>query len=148
MKSIKPGRGPSMMGGFGALASVAFGVIWTLAAINMGAPVFFPLFGLVFIALGVGQAIYNFRNAKGKNRYSAFDIVDSDEEDDPLNRRYGARHEDAADSSAPSDGSPCHCACVNCGALLTHDQHFCPYCGAPAEEGFAFCRRCGKKLPK
>lgn len=101
MKSIKPGRGPSMMGGFGALASVAFGVIWTLAAINMGAPVFFPLFGLVFIALGVGQAIYNFRNAKGENRYSAFDIVDSDEEDDPLNRRYGARHEDAADSSAP-----------------------------------------------
>ena len=30
MKSITPGRGPSMMGGFGALASVAFGVIWTL----------------------------------------------------------------------------------------------------------------------
>ena len=25
---------------------------------------------------------------------------------------------------------------------------YCPYCGAPAEEGFAFCRRCGKKLPK
>lgn len=134
MKSIKPGRGPSMMGGFGALASVAFGVIWTLAGINMGAPVFFPLFGLVFIAFGVGQAIYNFRNAKGENRYSAFDIVDSDEEDDPLNRRYGARHEDAADSSAPSDGSPA--------------AGYCPYCGAPAEEGFAFCRRCGKKLPK
>mgnify|MGYP001701851856 CR=1 FL=1 len=78
---------------------------------------------LPLIAFGVGQAIYNFRNAKGENRYSAFDIVDSDEEDDPLNRRYGARHEDAADS-------------------------YCPYCGAPAEEGFAFCRRCGKKLPK
>ena len=109
-------------------------MIWTLAAINMGAPVFFPLFGLVFIALRVGQAVYNFRNAKGKNRYSAFDIVDSDEEDDPLNRRYGARHEDAAYSSAPSDSSPA--------------AGYCPYCGAPAEEGFAFCRRCGKKLPK
>ena len=29
MKSIKPGRGPSMMGGISSVAAVLFGVIWT-----------------------------------------------------------------------------------------------------------------------
>ena len=37
--------------------------------------------------------------------------------------------------------------CPRCGkAARQADAAFCPYCGAPAEEGFAFCRRCGKKL--
>ena len=90
MKSIKPGRGPSAMGGIGSAAAALFGVFWTLAAASMGAPVFFVLFGIVFILLGVVQAIYHFRNATGENRYSEFDIVDSDEEPDPLDPRRAA----------------------------------------------------------
>ena len=58
---------------------IGFGVIWTIAVISMGAPVFFPLFGLIFIGIGVAQAVYHFRNATGENRYSYFDIVDGDE---------------------------------------------------------------------
>ena len=30
----------------------------------------------------------------------------------------------------------------------TRKDGFCPYCGAPAESDYSFCRRCGKQLPK
>ena len=122
MKSVKPGRGPSMMNGVSSIAMIGFGVIWTIAVISMGAPVFFPLFGLIFIGIGVAQAVYHFRNAPGENRYSYFDIVDGDEEMDPLDQRFGAQQE-------------------------AGDPGYCPYCGARAETGYEFCRKCGKKLP-
>ena len=32
-------------------------------------------------------------------------------------------------------------------ANTVHGGGFCPYCGAKAEEGYEYCRRCGKKLP-
>lgn len=131
MKSVKPGRGPSAMGAVGAVLGVVFGIIWTVAAVSMGAPIFFPLFGLVFITIGIVQAIYNFKNATGENRYSAFDIVDEQEEPDPLNRRFSA-------ASAPQE--PAQEA--HAGPL-----HYCPYCGAEVGDGFAFCGKCGKKLP-
>ena len=132
MKSIKPGRGPSMMGGIGSVAAVIFGLIWIFAAASAGAPFFFPLFGLVFIGVGIANAVYSFKNASGDNRYSAFDIVDSDEEPDPLNARFGSR----------SDPEP--------GARTGEPGKFayCPYCGARLGEGFAFCGKCGKALPK
>ena len=130
MKSIKPGRGPSMMGAVGAAFAVVFGIIWTMAAAYMGAPFFFPLFGLVFIGIGVFNVIYNLKNATGKNRYSAYDIVDANEEPDPLNARFG-NEDTAADNAAPASNS----------------FAFCPYCGMELEEDFAFCPRCGKQLP-
>ena len=84
MKSIKPGRGPSFMGGVMSILVGLFGVVWTVVAASAGGG-FFALFGIIFIAVAVVQAIYNFKNATGKNRYSAFDITDSSEEPDPLN---------------------------------------------------------------
>ena len=91
MKSIKPGRGPSMMNAVGSLIGIVFGIIWTCAAASMGAPGFFPLFGLVFIGIGVVNAIYSFKNATGDNRYSAYDIVDEDEEPAPAGALAGER---------------------------------------------------------
>lgn len=132
MKSIKPGRGPSMMGGIGSVAAVLFGVIWTFAAASMGAPFFFPLFGLVFIGVGIANAVYSFKNATGDNRYSEFDIVDSGEEPDPLNERFGSR------TASEPDGKPGE----------PGEFTYCPYCGAKLGEGFAFCGKCGKALPK
>ena len=104
MKSIKPGRGPSMMGGFGSVFSVIFGIFWTILAASMtrGAGligIIFPLFGVLFIIIGVFNAIYHFKNASGKNRYSAYDITDEDEEPDPLNERFGS-------ASAPTGQAP------------------------------------------
>lgn len=132
MKSIKPGRGPSMMGGIGSVAAVLFGIIWTFAAASMGAPVFFPLFGLVFIGVGIANAVYAFKNATGENRYSTFDIVDSDEESDPLNERFSGQTASKADGQPGEPG----------------EFAYCPYCGAKLGEGFAFCGKCGKALPK
>lgn len=91
MKSIKPGRRRSRYNAVGAVIGIVFGIIWTIAALSMGAPFFFPLFGLVFIGMGVYNAVYNYRNATSENRYSEFDITDENEEPDPLNERYGAK---------------------------------------------------------
>ena len=52
MKSVKPGRGPSAMGAVGSVIAVIFGIFWTITAASMGAPFFFPLFGVLFIILG------------------------------------------------------------------------------------------------
>lgn len=130
MKSIKPGRRRSRYNAVGAVIGIVFGIIWTIAALSMGAPFFFPLFGLVFIGMGVYNAVYNYRNATSENRYSEFDITDENEEPDPLNERYGAKKS--------ADGG---------GANTVHGGGFCPYCGAKAEEGYEYCRRCGKKMP-
>lgn len=132
MKHIKPGRGPSAMGAFGSIIAVVFGVFWTVMAASMGAPIFFPIFGVLFIVIGIVQAVYNFKNATGQNRYSSFDIVDSAEEPDPWNERFGETPEPPAGREPPEAG----------GGL-----RYCPYCGAEVGEGFTFCGRCGKKLP-
>jgi len=129
MKSIKPGRGPSMMGGVMNIAAVIFGIFWTIMAASMGAG-FLSLFGLVFIAIGITQAVYNFKNATGEQRYSAYDIVDSGEEPDPLNERYGQASAAAQEAVKSSE-----------------DAGYCPWCGSKTAKGHVYCSKCGKKLP-
>ena len=127
MKSIKPGRGPSLMGGIMGVALIFFGLLWMVVAIQIGFG-FMALFGLVFVGIAIAQTVYNFKNATGENRYSAFDIVDSQEEDDPLNQRFGK-------ASLPSRSKVSEKAAA-----------VCPYCGERAGADFVFCKRCGKKL--
>ena len=133
MKSIKPGRGPSGMNFVASLFGIAFGVFWTVIAFLMvssvgGALWLFPLFGLLFIGMGIAQAVYSYRNATGKNRYSAFDITEDGEEPDPLDPR-------CTGEIPPRRAQP------------RGEAGFCPYCGAKAEKDYAFCRCCGKRLP-
>lgn len=127
MKSIKPGRGPSFIGGVMSILVGLFGVVWTVLATSAGGGVF-ALFGVIFIAAAVVQAIYNFKNATGKNRYSAFEISDSSEEPDPLNERFGNSQ-------------------TNSQKKYDVDNKFCPYCGTPVSGDFEYCNNCGKKLP-
>lgn len=134
MKSIKPGRGPSFMGGIASLFGIVFAIFWTIMAVSMGASVFFPLFGLLFIGIGVANAVYSFKNATGEHRYSEYDIVDSHEEPDPWNTQYGAQAETTFNQSTAD----------NPGGGFA----YCPYCGAKLGAGFAFCGKCGKPLPK
>ena len=47
MKSIKPGRGPSMMGGISALFAALFGVFWIIVVLQSGGG-FFAFFGVMF----------------------------------------------------------------------------------------------------
>ena len=127
MKSIKPGRGPSFMGGVMSILVGLFGVVWTIVAASMGGGVF-ALFGIIFIAVAVVQAIYNFKNATGKNRYSACAFPDRSEEPGPLNERFGNPQ-------------------TNTQKKNDVDNRFCPYCGTPVAGDFEFCNNCGKKLP-
>lgn len=131
MKSVKPGRGPSAMGALGSLIGVIFGVIWTGAAASMGAPPFFLAFGGLFIVVGVVQALYHYKNATGKNRFSSFDITEDGEEPDPLDPL--SREDPGQDwERGPSGG----------------EARFCPYCGARSGGGFVYCAKCGKRLPE
>ena len=43
------------------------------------------------MGMAIYAAVYNHHNATSKDRYSFFDIVDEDEEADPLNERYGKK---------------------------------------------------------
>lgn len=143
MKSIKPGRGPSMMSGIAGIGAAVFGIFWTIMAAQTGVP-FFAAFGIIFVVMAVVGVIYNMKNAAGEKRYSAFDIVDEGEEEDPLNERFGrsakADSDERTDAEAPgSQGEHFH-------AGPQGENNFCPYCGAPVKETYTFCRKCGRKL--
>ena len=129
MRSIKPGRGPSGMNFIGSIIVIVFGIFWTIMAASMGAPIFFPIFGVIFVIAGIAQAVYHFRNATGKNRYSSFDITEDGEEPDPLEQRFSSQR---PDSQPPQSAE---------------DVAFCPDCGTKVEGEYEFCPRCGKKLP-
>ena len=127
MKSVKPGRGPSFMGGIMSIAFGLFGLLWTVMVASSGGGAF-ALFGLIFIGIAVVNAIYNFKNATGKNRYSQYDITDSDEEPDPWNEEFGNRYE--GQKTQPQTAAK-----------------YCPYCGEKAEKDYKFCSSCGRELP-
>lgn len=141
MKSIKPGRGPSGMAAAGSVIAILFGIVWMIFAASItstahefssfgmmsgpadAATVIFPLFGLLFIGAGVANAIYHYRNYKGKERYSIVDIVDSKEEGDPANPQT------VHDASPDPGSSPAGRYCTECGRRLDGDFKFCPGCG-------------------
>jgi len=113
------------MGGIGSVVAILFGIFWTVSASSMGAPGFFPLFGVLFIILGIAQAVYHFKNAAGDNRFSAFDITDDGEEPDPLDAHF--RQNDESKTKVETG-------------------EFCPYCGCKVKEDYQFCRQCGKNI--
>ena len=131
MRSIKPGRGPSMMGGVMSVAAGIFGIIWTGLAASMGAGPF-ALFGIVFIAIAIFNAVYHFKNAAGENRYSLYDITEHGEEPDPLNERFGTDNPTETGVQEQRNGK---------------ENRFCPYCGTELQQDFVYCNSCGKKLP-
>lgn len=138
VKSIKPGRGQSGMAVVGSVIAVLFGIVWLIAASSMTrfaknefpsfgpmdtASVVFPLFGFLFIGAGIANAIYHYRNYKGKERYSIVDIVDSQEEGDAANPHAKEDTEDG------SNRHPAGKYCTECGHRLDADFAFCPGCG-------------------
>lgn len=125
MYSIKPGRGPSMAGGFGGIIGAIFGVFWTISASSMGAPGMFTAFGVLFIFAALGSAVYNFYNATSKKRFSNLDITRPGEEPDPLAPERFSSPQFTKSTKKPS---------------------FCPYCGTGLKQDFEFCPQCGKDI--
>lgn len=134
MYSVKPGRGPSLIGGIGGIAAAVFGVIWTVGAAAMGAPGFFVLFGIIFVVMAIGGMVYNFYNATRKNRFSTFDITTGSEEVDPIARAMGHAPDKPAENGA--EGSQ----------PRKFEGDFCPFCGARVTSEFDYCPKCGKDI--
>ncbi|UQZ37092.1 zinc ribbon domain-containing protein [Paenibacillus sp. PK3_47] len=134
MRSVKPGRGPSGMGAIGSIGAGLFGVLWTIGAAQMGAPLFFVGFGVIFVGIAVAQGIYHYKNATGKNRMSLMDITSGNEEPDPLDSYF--RKSSSSSASYSTD------------AYSSEDNlTYCPYCGNKlANEAYRFCPSCGKEL--
>ncbi|MFW6029281.1 MAG: zinc ribbon domain-containing protein [Halanaerobiales bacterium] len=128
MKSIKPGRGPSMMGAVGSVIAVIFGIAWIGVVDSMNAPSFFILFGVLFVIMGIVNVVYNLTNATNKNRFSIYDFVDSKEERDPLDK-YSKKESNIKHNNS-------------------QQGLFCPYCGNRNEEDFDYCVKCGRELPE
>lgn len=131
MRSVKPGRGPSLHGAIGALFAVVFGIVWMISTAKSDAPMPFVLLGLVFVVIAGSNFIFSLRNATGENRYSLYDITEEGEEPDPLEEMLNKKEKTAAPKEEEE---------------RTTETAFCPYCGAKAEKDYAFCRSCGKKL--
>lgn len=165
MKSIKPGRGTSAQGVAGGVIAIVVGIGWMLFTSSMlsdfpfeGVGTFFPLFGLLFVGIGIFNVIFHYKNVTSKDRMSIIDIVDSKEESDPLHDRYGHRRQDTSahhtndqqDMSNPysseqsnwSDSSPPK---TNTSARK-FEGDYCPYCGTRVEMDFHFCPKCGKDI--
>jgi len=125
MRSIKPGRGPSMLSGILGIFMIFIGIAWTMLASQASG--FFAIFGVMWTAMAVAITIYNFKNATGENRHSVYDITEDGEEPDHLNERFGG------DNNTTSSG--------------ISENRFCPYCGTPVKGDFEFCNKCGRELP-
>lgn len=140
MKSIKPGRGPSGMSFAGSIAAIVFGIFWTIIAAVMTSDspfgiigLVFPLFGVIFIVMGIIQAVYHYKNATGKDRFSIIDITDSSEEGDPSDKwiKRDTRDEEGTEKQKTT-GS---------------DFNYCPYCREQLEKSdYVYCPKCGKTL--
>lgn len=129
MKSIKPGRGPSLMSGIVGIFMICFGIGWTILASQTHWSA--TLFGISWTCIAIVTTVYNLKNATNKNRYSEFDITDEFEESDPLNERFGARNESR---ETTLNGEK-------------RKSRYCPYCGTAVEDNYEFCINCGKQLP-
>lgn len=136
MKSFKPGRYNSAQGVVGSIFGIVFAIFWIVMAVNMGAPIIFPIFGIGFIIMLVMELVKNIHNVTNENRYSEFDIVDSSEEQDPWNREMGKKQQ--IEESSFGD---------NLYSTIAEDMVYCPYCGLKIGNDFEYCPKCGKKLP-
>ncbi len=131
MKSVKRGRMPSFTGGMVSIFMALFGLVWAIIVFKAGGGLF-GCFGLIFVAVGIFNAVTSFRNALSPNRYSEYDITEDWEETDPWNEKFG-------NQTSENGNSPY--GTYNMG------NSFCPYCGNEVKKDFEFCNNCGKRLP-
>lgn len=93
----------------------------------------FPLFGVLFVIAGIASAVYHYKNARGRDRFSIIDIVDKSEEGDQSDAWI--RREPAPEAEVKE-------------AALHPAGKFCTACGQRLDGNFSFCPGCGRDLSK
>lgn len=110
MKSIKPGRGYSLVGGIaGICVALIGGIGWISIASRINSMMIIP--GILFMVFALIISALNFKNAFSEKRTSIIDIVEEEEHGAPF---------------AP----PGECSfCPYCGTAAESDYEFCKNCG-------------------
>ena len=130
MQSFKQVRGVSVMGIFGGIAAIIFGLFWIAVAARMEAPPLFLVFGAIFIVFALAGFLYNYTNANGRSQVQEYDIMDQQEVDPIMN--YINR-----DDFTPEE---------------RHEQEmgfiYCPYCGFGLDDDYVYCPQCGRRFKK
>lgn len=129
MFSLKPGRGKSFKDFLGAIFSITFGVIWTVVAYEKNPT--FALFGFVAIGAGVVDALFNFYNAFGRNRFSVLDATAAGEEPDPFSAMIGRETKGSQNAKV---------------GPRQHPGNHCPFCGIPVKSFYDYCPNCGNDI--
>ncbi len=140
------------MGAAGSVVGIVFGLFWTLFTIVLtkDAPfpinVIFPLFGILFVVMGIIQAVYHYKNATGKHRMSIVDIVEGHEEPDPLDRMRRQGYQTTASPSFTEAGRNSMSDVEGLSTTRRYEGDFCPFCGKKVERKFDYCPYCGKDI--
>lgn len=99
------------MAAVGSIFAAVFGVFWTMMTINMGTPIFFSMFGVVFVGMGIAQFVIHIKNATGRNPMSLYEITDDRDDLEQYTSTGKVNY------------------CPNCGKKLNGTFKFCPTCG-------------------
>lgn len=137
MYGVKPGRGPSLIGGIGGIVFIILAIAMLESVASRGAPSVFVLFLVGMIVVGVITTVYNFWVAITRNRPSTFDVTRGDEEIDPIAKALG---------HGPKDETTSHEAPRDERKPRRFAGDFCPFCGKKVEGEFDFCPHCGKDI--
>lgn len=152
MYSVKPGRGPSLLGTVVTAGMAVFGVIFLVgsnAAMShvadvggmSGPPPAFRLIWtagcILFILVALAMSVYNFVNFKNKNRMSVIDITTGQEESDLIADMLGHTAPGAPTDARQADGA---------GKPRRFEGRHCPFCGVEVRDEFDFCPNCGKDI--
>lgn len=169
MKSIKPGRGPSMMGGIVCVAVAIFGILWVIGASSITGG-FGSRFEGDFMVSGmdiVADSDFGLMGGGfGSDPFDTMGVIF------PLfgvifvivavaaavynfknaTSRNRCSEYDIVDGSEEPDPLNERFGGGSCEAEDTDPFEgvdlFCPYCGTPAEDDHMYCKRCGKPLPR
>ncbi|QDU54028.1 hypothetical protein Pan181_02080 [Aeoliella mucimassa] len=127
------------MGAIVGVFVVAFGFIWTAAAVNMGAPWPFALFGIVFICFAICGIVFNLVNATSEKGIADMEIIHT--EDDP----YEQLRQPPVESFADHQYTDAPQASPDEAGFVPPEGGFCPYCGTRLKGDYTFCPHCGRQ---
>lgn len=160
MKNVKRKRGPSFLSFLGSLAAIIFGVLWTVLA-YVGTSSLratdgtmkivgyaFPIFGIIFILMGIFEATYNFKRAMSQKKSIEEDTLQEDE-----NRTFSLfskKNKNPYRSTRSSSNAEDEYEDEDYDFSQTNPnmsfKKYCTECGAPLDKNYKYCPECGKKI--